>query len=56
MGKQSRPVCLKVPVEYWAEEEPGRYSFSKQVLWPIQIALKPLGPFSLAPLNFAVVL
>lgn len=28
MGKQSRPVWLTVPVEHWAEEEPGS-SFSQ---------------------------
>lgn len=50
----NRPVCLKVPVEYWAEEESGSDSFSKQVVWPILIVLKSLGSFSSAQINFIV--
>lgn len=54
LSKQSRPVCLRVPLECWAEEKPGSTSSGKRVPWLVQITQKSLRSFSVTQLNLVV--
>lgn len=54
LSKQSRPVCLRVPLGCWAEQKPGSTSSGKRVQWLVRITQKSLRSFSLTQLNLVV--
>lgn len=54
LSKQSRPVCLRVPLGCWAEQKPGSTSSGKRVQWLVRVTQKSLRSFSLTQLNLLV--